>query len=91
MQGTNCLLKNSDMSEEMKQKVIDLCTRGVEKFTLERDIACYIKKECDHHFKPTWHCIVGKNFGSLFIALIECLLRIDKRKNKMMAKKNLKK
>nr|CAX73319.1 Dynein light chain 1, cytoplasmic [Schistosoma japonicum] len=64
MQGTNCLLKNSDMSEEMKQKVIDLCTRGVEKFTLERDIACYIKKECDHHFKPTWHCIVGKNFGS---------------------------
>nr|AAX30943.1 SJCHGC08941 protein [Schistosoma japonicum] len=34
------------------------------KITLERDIACYIKKECDHHFKPTWHCIVGKNFGS---------------------------
>ena len=28
------------------------------------DIAAYIKKEFDKKYNPTWHCIVGRNFGS---------------------------
>ena len=24
----------------------------------------YIKKEFDKKYNPTWHCIVGRNFGS---------------------------
>ncbi|KAK7502770.1 hypothetical protein BaRGS_00006020 [Batillaria attramentaria] len=26
--------------------------------------AAFIKKEFDKKYNPTWHCIVGRNFGS---------------------------
>lgn len=29
-----------------------------------RQIAMDIKKDFDKRYKPTWHCIVGDNFGS---------------------------
>ena len=29
-----------------------------------QDVAAYIKKEFDKKYNPTWHCIVGRNFGS---------------------------
>lgn len=29
-----------------------------------QDIAAYIKKEFDKKYNPTWHCVVGRNFGS---------------------------
>lgn len=29
-----------------------------------QDIAAYIKKDFDKKYNPTWHCIVGRNFGS---------------------------
>ncbi len=35
----------------------------MEKFNIEKDIAAYIKKEFDKKYNPTWHCIVGRNFG----------------------------
>ena len=31
---------------------------------MEKDIAEYIKKEFDKNHGPTWHCIVGRNFGN---------------------------
>merc|ERR1712032_970683 len=31
---------------------------------MQKDIAAYIKKEFDKKYNPTWHCIVGRNFGS---------------------------
>ena len=31
---------------------------------MEKDIAAYVKKEFDRKHGPTWHCIVGRNFGS---------------------------
>ena len=36
----------------------------MEKYNIEKDIAAYIKKEFDKKYNPTWHCIVGRNFGS---------------------------
>ena len=39
------------------------CTQAIEKYTVEKDIAAYIKKEFDQKYSPTWHCIVGRNFG----------------------------
>merc|ERR1712216_152791 len=35
-----------------------------EKYNIEKDIAAFIKKEFDKKYNPTWHCIVGRNFGS---------------------------
>lgn len=40
-----------------------LRSQAVEKFTIEKDMAAYIKKDFDSKYGPTWHCIVGRNFG----------------------------
>jgi Dynein light chain type 1 len=37
--------------------------QGLDKFNIEKDIAQFIKKEFDKKHQPTWHCIVGRNFG----------------------------
>merc|ERR1712066_971469 len=58
------IVKNADMSEDMQQDAIDVATQAVEKHNIEKDIAAYIKKEFDKKYNPTWHCIVGRNFGS---------------------------
>ena len=38
--------------------------QALEKYNIEKDIAAYIKKEFDKKYNPTWHCIVGRNFGT---------------------------
>jgi len=37
---------------------------ALDKFNVERDIAAFIKKEFDKKWETTWHCIVGRNYGS---------------------------
>lgn len=49
---------------DMQQDAIDISTQALEKFNIEKDIAAFIKKEFDKKYNPTWHCIVGRNFGS---------------------------
>ena len=58
------VIKNVDMSEEMQQEAVDIATAALEKYNIEKDIAAQIKKEFDKRFQPTWHVVVGKNFGS---------------------------
>jgi len=58
------IIKSADMPPEMQQEAIDVATAALEKYPLEKDIAAYIKKEFDRKFTPTWHVVVGKNFGS---------------------------
>jgi dynein light chain LC8-type len=31
---------------------------------VEKDIAAFMKKEFDKKYGTTWHCVVGRNFGS---------------------------
>jgi dynein light chain LC8-type len=64
MSERKTIIKNTDMSESMQQEAIDCATQALEKFNIEKDIAAYIKKEFDKKHSPTWHCIVGRNFGS---------------------------
>ena len=64
MSERKAVIKNADMSEDMQQDAIDCATQALEKFNIEKDIAAYIKKEFDKKYNPTWHCIVGRNFGS---------------------------
>ena len=40
------------------------CAQALEKYNIEKDIAAFIKKEFDKKYNPTWHCIVGRNFGA---------------------------
>jgi dynein light chain LC8-type len=58
------IIKNVDMSEEMQQESVDVATAALEKYNIEKDIAAQIKKEFDRRHGPTWHVVVGKNFGS---------------------------
>eukprot|EP00959_Pyramimonas_sp_CCMP1952_P195406 4086065-Pyramimonas_sp.AAC.3 len=64
MSERKAVIKNADMSEDMQQDAIDCATQALEKYNIEKDIAAYIKKEFDKKYNPTWHCIVGRNFGS---------------------------
>ncbi|THD27377.1 Dynein light chain [Fasciola gigantica] len=64
MQDRKAVIKNADMSDEMQQEAADCSGEALDKFTVEKDIAAYIKKEFDRKYGPTWHCVVGRQFGS---------------------------
>lgn len=57
-------IKSADMTDEMQQESIDVAQEAMAKHTIEKDIAMHIKKTFDERKGPTWHCIVGRNFGS---------------------------
>ncbi|KMZ66343.1 Dynein light chain 1 cytoplasmic-like protein [Zostera marina] len=58
------IVKSADMKESMQKEAIDCAIVAYEKHSVEKDVAEYIKKEFDKNHGPTWHCIVGRNFGS---------------------------
>ncbi|AIO00914.1 dynein light chain, flagellar outer arm, putative [Leishmania panamensis] len=67
-------VKNADMPEDMQADAIEVTLQAMEKFNIEKDIAAYIKKEFDKKYQPTWHCIVGRNFGSFVTHDTHCFL-----------------
>ncbi|KAK1442089.1 protein inhibitor of neuronal nitric oxide synthase like protein [Babesia gibsoni] len=58
------VIKHADMDDAKKKFALDIAEEALMKFQVEKDIASYIKKEFDQRFQPTWHCVVGKSFGS---------------------------
>lgn len=63
-------IKSTDMPDDMLR---DAITAAVQALELKEDdkpwenqIASHIKKEFDKTYRPSWHCIVGQNFGSYF-------------------------
>jgi len=58
------VIVSDDMEENMQKEAVDVASQALDKFNIEKDIAAYIKKEFDKKYNPTWHCIVGRNFGS---------------------------
>ncbi|KAG8372935.1 hypothetical protein BUALT_Bualt12G0118800 [Buddleja alternifolia] len=58
------VIKSADMKEDMQKEAIDIAIAAFEKCSVEKDAAENIKKMFDNKYGPTWHCIVGKNFGS---------------------------
>ena len=64
MSDRKAVIKNADMTEDMQQDAVDCATQAMEKYNIEKDIAAFVKKEFDKKYNPTWHCIVGRNFGS---------------------------
>ena len=73
MSSTKVVIKCSDMPEKIQLEAI---SQGIQAFFRNpptnpenpsdsyMKIAEEIKREFDHKYKKTWHCIVGKNFGS---------------------------
>ncbi|XP_057868487.1 uncharacterized protein LOC131075662 [Cryptomeria japonica] len=58
------IIKTADMPQDMQQGAIECAKEALDMFSVEKDIAAYIKKEFDREHRPIWHCIVGRNFGS---------------------------
>ncbi|AMD21653.1 HFL203Wp [Eremothecium sinecaudum] len=58
------VVKASDISDALRDEILDISAQAVEQLQLEREIAAYIKKDLDVKHGHTWHVIAGKNFGS---------------------------
>ncbi|KAI6317945.1 hypothetical protein MCOR08_004780 [Pyricularia oryzae] len=54
------MIQNDDLAME----IIDVAQEAMSRLTIEKDIAEHVKKTFDERKGPTWHCIVGRNFGS---------------------------
>ncbi|KAI8997133.1 dynein light chain 1, cytoplasmic [Pilobolus umbonatus] len=77
MSDGKAVIKSVDMSEEMQQEAIECSTQALEKYNIEKDIAAHIKREFDRKYGPTWHCVVGRNFGSFVThAAIQAILQV---------------
>lgn len=63
-ENKKAVIKNADMEENMQREAVDIAAQALDKFNIEKDIAAHIKKEFDKKYNPTWHCVVGRNFGS---------------------------
>jgi len=50
MADRKAVIKNADMSEEMQSDAIDTANRGLEKYSIEKDIAAFIKMEFDKRY-----------------------------------------
>ncbi|KAK6109803.1 Uncharacterized protein BM_BM1368 [Brugia malayi] len=59
-------VKETDMESEMIQKSMAIALEAQKQYSLDKDMAFYIKEEFERRFGPTWHCVVGKSFGSSF-------------------------
>ncbi|KAM3357837.1 dynein light chain LC6, flagellar outer arm [Capsicum galapagoense] len=62
--GKKVTIKSADMKSDVQKEAVDIAIAAFEKCNVEKDVAEQIKKEFDKKYGPTWHCIVGKNFGS---------------------------
>ncbi|KAM3183690.1 Dynein light chain 2, cytoplasmic [Hymenolepis weldensis] len=62
------------MSENMQQKAVDYAKEGMDQYGVEKEVASHVKKAFDRDFGPTWHCIVGRNFGSYVTHETNCFI-----------------
>ncbi|ESW98715.1 hypothetical protein HPODL_05262 [Ogataea parapolymorpha DL-1] len=52
------------MSTDMQEVVFNLTEKALQSYKKNAELSAYLKKEMDKQYGTTWHCIVGKNFGS---------------------------
>jgi dynein light chain LC8-type len=62
--NTRTVIKSVDMTDQMQTTTVDIAVEALQKNAVEKDIAAHIKREMDRKQSPTWHVVVGKNFGS---------------------------
>ena len=57
-------IKLVDMSKHMEEFAVACAKEALDAYNTEKEVASFIKKEFDRKYGPTWHCFVGRNFGS---------------------------
>ena len=58
------VIKLVDMSEEMQEEVKETTKAAFERCNTQKEMASFIKEEFKLRYGGTWHCIVGRYFGS---------------------------
>ena len=57
-----------DMPEEMMERALKYAEDSIQKFSLEIDMAFYIKRLFDKKYEASWHVVVGKTYSSFVTA-----------------------
>jgi len=52
------------MTPEMQHEVEEVSKRAIDYCNTDKEIATFIKDDFRSRYHGTWHCIVGRNFGS---------------------------
>ncbi|CAH8554884.1 unnamed protein product [Heterobilharzia americana] len=58
------VIKDADMDVRMQEEAISVAVTGMERHEVDKDVASHLKQYFNIHYGRTWHCIVGKQFGS---------------------------
>lgn len=54
----------NDMDEQCKRDAKLLFLKAIKQYQTEEEVAKFIKEAFENKYHGTWHCIVGKNYGS---------------------------
>ena len=58
------MVKQTDMPDDMKAEVMEMCVNACEKHTTNNENAAkMIKEALDKKFGTSWHVVVGEGFG----------------------------
>ena len=69
-------IQAADMPIHMQRAALNGAIQACRLYTTEKHIAESIKQDFDQMFTPTWHCIVGRNWGSCVTHSKQCYIRI---------------
>jgi dynein light chain LC8-type len=61
---SKAVVKFSDMDTEMLDFAIAQAAFAQENLSSEKEVALHLKEQFEERYSPTWHCLVGRNFGS---------------------------
>ena len=56
-------VRECNLSNRVKEQVIDFARTAFEQSSVATAIAKYVKTQLDKEFEPTWHVIVGRDFA----------------------------
>ena|SRR6218665_1611414 len=57
-------IQAADMPPTMQKSAMQATIHALRAYSTEKHIAESVKQAFDQLFEPTWHCIVGRNWGS---------------------------
>lgn len=69
-------IQAADMPIHMQRAALNGAIQACRLYTTEKHIAESIKQDFDQMFGATWHCIVGRNWGSCVTHSKQCYIRI---------------
>ncbi|CAN7983134.1 unnamed protein product [Ixodes hexagonus] len=69
-------IQAADMPQEMQRAAVESANQAVKLYSTEKHVAESIKQDFDQMFQPTWHCVVGRNWGSCVTHSKQCYVRM---------------